>query len=1337
MARGAGNNWHCIKYDNANKCSVIINQQPVASSSNILVDKRLLDQTKMDATYKQIGNIISPIMKADTGASNHFTKPDHESFLKNLSKLKGGPVAYLPDTTRITASKAGQLSLSRRLSDKSQRALVYPELKNESLLSIGQLCDDNCTAIFKRKHMKIYKDEDIQINELASPLILGKRNNFDGLWDVPFHIPDLQRTLTGRSNKQQINYIIRRDKDKLELAKYLHACAYSPTISTFEKAIKNGNFITWPGIETLNFQKLLGTTLATELGHLDQERKNLQSTKVKENDKDDLQPKQSKNKTYECFCTIERSRTKHRNLKRRGAKHKTYSDQTGKFPYQSSRGNQYIFILYDYDGNAILSKAIKSRSAKHIKEAWEYCNAIVTKHGNEVKLHVLDNEASATLKEALRKNNITYQLAPPNQHRINAAERAIRTYKNHLLAGIATCDPDFPIREWDRLLEQCDLTLNLLRNARANPNLSAWAYLHGVHDFNRSPLLPPGTKVLIHEKPSKRKSWAFHGEKGWYVAPAKEHYRCLKCYVPKTRQVRITDTATIIPKQVPIPQANTDDYIRTIAGDLVRILLQRKGTINLPEIRPSSKEALIKISEILHRSEKPQTLHSPTCEGAQHKSKGVQWTSEGAKCTLTKEKLTTPKNWIPDKIKSVEPKGPRDPLTTMIKENMNKLKQAIQKHEYILRKHETSKDKKVHDPKLPVDKGSKTTATKETHNILKPSRAQSAHPMKLRRQHPQYTKGYHQAAKALFLNVFHIFDAKGKKLHIDALLKTNPTTWGPSVSNELGRLAQGIRNVKGNDVIEFIQKSEVPKNKKVAYANMVCDFRPMKLDKWRTRLTIGGDILDYEGDSASPAATLLETKLILNSTISESHQGARFMTIDLKDHFLQTIMKDAEYMRIHNKYFFEDMRKKYHINNIVDKDGFVYCRIKRGMYGLKQAARLAHDQLVNHLHKYGYSPDKYAPNIWGHETRKTKFCLCVDDFGVKYFSKNDANHLITALQHSYDITTDWEGKHYCGLALEWDYEKGHVDISMPEYVVQALQRLQHMFPRRPQYSPHRWEVPNYSSKVQYAKKPDMSELLGKDAKTRIQRVVGTFLYYGRAIDNTTLTALNDIAQHQASPTVNTNESINMFLDYMATNPDAKIRFRRSDMILHADTDAAYLVASGARSRIAGYFYMGNKYHPSTIKNPENNGPVHIECHLLRHVVSSAAEAETAGLFFNCKTVIVIRQMLIALGHAQPPTPIRTDNSTAVSFANMTYTPKRSKSWDMRFYWIKDQVKDRVVYVYWDRGSRNRADYQSKHFPPSYHLKIRPDYILKGFNVSTLIQKVRHIINKTPVYARVC
>jgi uncharacterized protein YgfB (UPF0149 family) len=73
------------------------------------------------------------------------------------------------------------------------------------------------------------------------------------------------------------------------------------------------------------------------------------------------------------------------------------------------------------------------------------------------------------IKSTLKDKNITFELVPPDQHRRNAAERAVRTFKNHFLAGLATCDPQFPLREWDRLLPQAELTLNLLRNARLNP----------------------------------------------------------------------------------------------------------------------------------------------------------------------------------------------------------------------------------------------------------------------------------------------------------------------------------------------------------------------------------------------------------------------------------------------------------------------------------------------------------------------------------------------------------------------------------------------------------------------------------------------------------------------------------------------------------------------------------------------------------------------------------------------------------------------------------------------------------------------------------------------------
>ena len=132
------------------------------------------------------------------------------------------------------------------------------------------------------------------------------------------------------------------------------------------------------------------------------------------------------------------------------------------------------------------------------------------------------------------------------------------------------------------------------------------------------------------------------------------------------------------------------------------------------------------------------------------------------------------------------------------------------------------------------------------------------------------------------------------------------------------------------------------------------------------------------------------------------------------------------------------MREKYNIINIEDIDGYVYCKIKRGMYGLKQSARLAHEMIVQHLKKYGYQPDRFTPNIWSHHTGPTNFCLCVDDFGVKYYTQEDANHLIDALKNAYDVTIDWKGENYYGLKIDWDYKNEHVDISMKNYTIKAL-----------------------------------------------------------------------------------------------------------------------------------------------------------------------------------------------------------------------------------------------------------------------------------------------------------
>ena len=193
----------------------------------------------------------------------------------------------------------------------------------------------------------------------------------------------------------------------------------------------------------------------------------------------------------------------------------------------------------------------------------------------------------------------------------------------------------------------------------------------------------------------------------------------------------------------------------------------------------------------------------------------------------------------------------------------------------------------------------------------------------------------------------------------------------------------------------------------------------------------------------------------------------------------------------------------------------------------------------------------------------------------------------------------------------------------------------------------------------------------------------------------------------------------MLLDYLSTYPDAKIRYTKSDMILHLDSDAAYLVAPKARSRVAGYFYCGQHYNKNITPNTALNGPIHIECKTLKHVVASAAEAETAGLFHNCQTAVYIRNMLTALDHLQPATPARTDNSTASGFVNDTLKKKRSKAWDVRYHWLSDQSSLVNLFIYWDKGTNNYADYHTKHHAPTHHINSREKYVLKGVHVHTL------------------
>ena len=113
------------------------------------------------------------------------------------------------------------------------------------------------------------------------------------------------------------------------------------------------------------------------------------------------------------------------------------------------------------------------------------------------------------------------------------------------------------------------------------------------------------------------------------------------------------------------------------------------------------------------------------------------------------------------------------------------------------------------------------------------------------------------------------------------------------------------------------------------------------------------------------------------------------MDTDLKDFFLATPMEESEYMHIHSKDFFDDICEEYNIDSKVAPNSFVYVWLNKGMYGLKQATVLAYNHLVNNLQQDDYTPCPSTTGLWHHKTHRTKFCLCVEHFGIKYFNQAD------------------------------------------------------------------------------------------------------------------------------------------------------------------------------------------------------------------------------------------------------------------------------------------------------------------------------------------------------------
>jgi hypothetical protein len=210
------------------------------------------------------------------------------------------------------------------------------------------------------------------------------------------------------------------------------------------------------------------------------------------------------------------------------------------------------------------------------------------------------------LKNFFTTNNISYQLVPPHCHRRNAAERAIRTFKEHFVAGLSSVDPSFPMHLWDRLLPQAEITLNLLRTSRLHPQLSAAAHYHGLVDYS---------KIIAHTKPGNRRTWAPHGQHGYSLGPAMHHYRCQNVYISTTASERIVETLEFFPHNYQMPKLSSTDRLLMAAKETTDAFQNPHPDVPFASVGDDTIAALAYLATIfklkLQQAPSPATQASP------------------------------------------------------------------------------------------------------------------------------------------------------------------------------------------------------------------------------------------------------------------------------------------------------------------------------------------------------------------------------------------------------------------------------------------------------------------------------------------------------------------------------------------------------------------------------------------------------------------------------------------------------------------------------------------------------------------------------------------------------
>eukprot|EP00804_Cyclotella_cryptica_P002957 CCRYP_013294-RA/>CCRYP_013294-RA protein AED:0.17 eAED:0.16 QI:0/0/0/1/1/1/2/0/794 len=777
--------------------------------------------------------------------------------------------------------------------------------RRQTLLSGSKFADAGYTAVYDKDEVNFYNSNKIHIDDTS--ILQGYRCPCTGLWRVPLRqitrnvndntlildapcgtkllntnyvVPStepIRDHLNASSEQEQHTILNVYELPSIEQTmRYLIATAGFPTKATWLAAIRHGNYDTWPLVTVANVHKHFPQLEETQQGHMCSQRQGVRSTK-----------------TALCTTPVMPSLAAPSHplhdiyIKTYDTRDTVYSDQTVKFPHASSRGNRYRMILFHINSNSIWVEPTKNRTEGELILARAKALSCMHACGLTPWRQVLDNKASTAYKQAILDSGLTYQLVPPDEHRRNVAKKAIQTWKHHFIAVLSGTSAKFPLHLWCQLIPHMERQLNLLRQPNANSKISAYAHLYGPHDYNSLPFVTLGMEALVHDKPNRCKTYSQHCFKGWVIGTSTEHCRCWKIWTTATCTTCIAATVFFKHKYLTNPSISPTDALIATAANLAHAIQHNAKAQHVGAKKLQDLQRL-------------QQLFTPA-----------------------PPKQATPRRAPPPRVPTPMP------LSTLP----------------VVSDDEDSDDGPEPSPRvrtyraIPSVPNPQPASTPPAFNTRSRVRSLTYKTMLhiLSTHHNGITAS--QATQQCYpTDMLHavLNDETGELMEYRHLL-SNPKyhdTWKNAYGKELGRLAQGIPGiVKGTNTIVFIHKTTVPQDrwKDITYGRIVANFCPQKDDPYRIRLTVGGNCINFPGDCGTPTADMITVKILLNSVIST--KNAKFMTINIKDLYLNTPMACPEFMQLKLSDIPTNIIDLYKLRDIVH-DGYVFVCIQKGMYEL-------------------------------------------------------------------------------------------------------------------------------------------------------------------------------------------------------------------------------------------------------------------------------------------------------------------------------------------------------------------------------------------------------------------